>query len=279
MDLHWQSLSSVLCCRRCWMTRHRSGPPCRASARSWRKCLRCVTPQRSRNSWSKPITRWPTCKTASLLLCLSWSTLQLWVSTDVVIFLLTCLSLPNYLFLLSAACVLLVLMDLLLSRRWKPSRVRSGGWRVTWLRSGPCYRLQRLYPAPEKKASRWDGRVKWFHLISTWCDLQDKKRPKSTNAKWWFVLKDQFFWMSLCLQTVEQKIQSMRRTVAEIQKCKPGLCLPDKAEETLTVFTVVDQLQTLLLELEKVSMHQSISQSVLEVHWTSELYWTFVFIL
>lgn len=58
----------------------------------------------------------------------------------------------------------------------------------------------------------------------------------------------------------------MRRTVAEIQKCKPGLCLPDKAEETLTVFTVVDQLQTLLLELEKVSMHQSISQSVLEVH-------------
>lgn len=72
--------------------------------------------------------------------------------------------------------------------------------------------------------------------------------------------------MSLCLQTVEQKIQSMRRTVAEIQKCKPGLCLPDKAEETLTVFTVVDQLQNLLLELEKVSMHQSISESVLEVH-------------
>lgn len=58
----------------------------------------------------------------------------------------------------------------------------------------------------------------------------------------------------------------MRRTVAEIQKCKPGLCLPDKAEETLTVFTVVDQLQTLLLELEKVSMHQLISESVLEVH-------------
>lgn len=72
--------------------------------------------------------------------------------------------------------------------------------------------------------------------------------------------------MSLCLQTVEQKIQSMRRTVAEIQKCKPGLCLPDKAEETLTVFTVVDQLQNLLLELEKVSMHQLISESVLEVH-------------
>ncbi|XP_068608267.1 nesprin-2-like [Brachionichthys hirsutus] len=53
------------------------------------------------------------------------------------------------------------------------------------------------------------------------------------------------------LKIVEQRIQSMRRTVAEIQKCKPGLCLPDKAEETLTVFSVVDRLQTLLLELEK----------------------------
>lgn len=64
----------------------------------------------------------------------------------------------------------------------------------------------------------------------------------------------------------------MRRTVAEIQKCKPGLCLPEKAEETLTVFSVVDQLQTLLLELEKVSQstNQSDSQSVqqhrLELH-------------
>lgn len=45
----------------------------------------------------------------------------------------------------------------------------------------------------------------------------------------------------------------MRRTVAEIQKCKPGLCLPLQAENTLSVFTVVDQLQTLLMELEKVS--------------------------
>ncbi|XP_015230408.1 PREDICTED: nesprin-2-like isoform X2 [Cyprinodon variegatus] len=53
------------------------------------------------------------------------------------------------------------------------------------------------------------------------------------------------------LKMIEQRIQSMRRTVAEIQKCKPGLCLPEKAEETLTVFSVVEQLQTLLLDLEK----------------------------
>lgn len=44
----------------------------------------------------------------------------------------------------------------------------------------------------------------------------------------------------------------MRHTVVEIQKCKLGLCLPEKAEETLTVFNVVEQLQTLLLDLEKV---------------------------
>ncbi|KAG7509989.1 nesprin-2-like [Solea senegalensis] len=53
------------------------------------------------------------------------------------------------------------------------------------------------------------------------------------------------------LKGVERRIQSMRKTVAEIQRCKPGLCLPEKAEETLTVFSVVDQLQTQLLELEK----------------------------
>ncbi|XP_068456284.1 rootletin-like [Clinocottus analis] len=53
------------------------------------------------------------------------------------------------------------------------------------------------------------------------------------------------------LKAIEQKIQSMRTTIAEIQKCKPGLCLPEKAEETLVVFTVVDQLQNLLLDLEK----------------------------
>nr|XP_020467229.1 uncharacterized protein LOC109966618 [Monopterus albus] len=53
------------------------------------------------------------------------------------------------------------------------------------------------------------------------------------------------------LKAVEKRILSMRQTVAEIQKCKPGLCLPEKAEETLTVFTVVDLLQSQLLELEK----------------------------
>ncbi|KAM9777590.1 nesprin-2 [Neosynchiropus ocellatus] len=53
------------------------------------------------------------------------------------------------------------------------------------------------------------------------------------------------------LQVAEQQIQSMRRTIAEIQRCKPGLGLPPKSEETLMVFVVVDQLQSLLLDLEK----------------------------
>lgn len=44
----------------------------------------------------------------------------------------------------------------------------------------------------------------------------------------------------------------MRTTVAQIQRCKPGLRLPGNAEETLSVFAVVNQLQTLLLDLEKV---------------------------
>lgn len=56
----------------------------------------------------------------------------------------------------------------------------------------------------------------------------------------------------LCLQVLGKRIQSMGTTVAEIQRCKPDLCLPDGAEETLVVFSVVDQMQTLLLDLEKV---------------------------
>ena len=44
----------------------------------------------------------------------------------------------------------------------------------------------------------------------------------------------------------------MRTTVVEIQRCRPHLGLPEPLEATLAVFGVVDQLQTLLMELEKV---------------------------
>lgn len=53
-------------------------------------------------------------------------------------------------------------------------------------------------------------------------------------------------------QRVEQRVRAMRTTVAEIQSSKPGLGLPGNAEETLTAFAVVNQLQALLLDLEKV---------------------------
>lgn len=53
----------------------------------------------------------------------------------------------------------------------------------------------------------------------------------------------------------------MKTTVAQIQRTKPGLGLPGNAEETLTVFTVVNQLQTLLQDLEKVLAHSPWSQS------------------
>jgi len=51
---------------------------------------------------------------------------------------------------------------------------------------------------------------------------------------------------------IEERLQCMRRTVAEIQRCRPDLGLPEHAQNTLAVFTVVDRLQTLLLDLEKV---------------------------
>lgn len=44
----------------------------------------------------------------------------------------------------------------------------------------------------------------------------------------------------------------MKTTVAQIQRCKPGLGLPGNAQETLSVFAVVNRLQALLLELEEV---------------------------
>lgn len=68
----------VLCFRWCWMTRHRSEPPCRVSVRSWRKCQRFATSRLWRNSWSKLITKWKLFKRASQLLCLNYSTLRMW---------------------------------------------------------------------------------------------------------------------------------------------------------------------------------------------------------
>lgn len=53
-------------------------------------------------------------------------------------------------------------------------------------------------------------------------------------------------------QMVEQRVGSMRATVAQIQRCKPDLGLPGNAQETLTVFAVVNQLQILLQDLEQV---------------------------
>ncbi|KAK7884451.1 hypothetical protein WMY93_027574 [Mugilogobius chulae] len=53
------------------------------------------------------------------------------------------------------------------------------------------------------------------------------------------------------LKVVEHKIQEMQRVINEIQSNKANLDLPEKAEQTLTVFTVVDHLQTLLSELKE----------------------------
>ncbi|CAL8302957.1 unnamed protein product [Boreogadus saida] len=53
------------------------------------------------------------------------------------------------------------------------------------------------------------------------------------------------------LKVIEEKLQGMRTTVVEIQRCGPHLGLPEPLEATLAVFGAVDRLQTLLTELEK----------------------------
>lgn len=59
----------------------------------------------------------------------------------------------------------------------------------------------------------------------------------------------------MCLQATEDRIDLMKRTVAEIQNCKDGLCLPDEAENTLLVFKKAELLQQQLLELEQVCIY------------------------
>ncbi|XP_067242791.1 nesprin-2 isoform X14 [Chanodichthys erythropterus] len=60
------------------------------------------------------------------------------------------------------------------------------------------------------------------------------------------------------LKATEDRIDLMKRTVAEIQNCKDGLCLPDKAENTLLVFKRAELLQKQLLELEQLALEYSI---------------------
>lgn len=76
--------------------------------------------------------------------------------------------------------------------------------------------------------------------------------------------------MYILIQVCVDRIQSLRTTIAEIQSCKPGLCLPEKAEETLTVFQRVDQLQQQLEELEKVA--GQINDSSLHTNTLSQMY-------
>lgn len=59
----------------------------------------------------------------------------------------------------------------------------------------------------------------------------------------------------MCLQATEERIDLMKRTVAEIENCKDGLCLPDQAENTLLVFKKAELLQKQLLELEQVYIY------------------------
>ncbi|TRY90471.1 hypothetical protein DNTS_015631 [Danionella cerebrum] len=59
------------------------------------------------------------------------------------------------------------------------------------------------------------------------------------------------------LKVTEDRIELMKRTVAEMQKCKEGLCLPEKAENTLLVFKKAELLEKQLLELEQLTLEYS----------------------
>lgn len=102
----------------------------------------------------------------------------------------------------------------------------------------PKHKEEKLKVAPQ-------GGVKYFILNSSW---------KLFSLE--FLNEGAFL---LRVQVLGKRIQSMGTTVAEIQRCKPDLCLPDGAEETLAVFSVVDHMQTLLQDLEKVG--ESLAQS------------------
>ena len=65
------------------------------------------------------------------------------------------------------------------------------------------------------------------------------------------------------LQMILNDIESMKRTMAEIQNSKPGLCLPEEAEESLTIF---HRAELLLQEVQ--SLEQTITEQnpTLKVH-------------
>ncbi|KAJ8288954.1 hypothetical protein COCON_G00016130 [Conger conger] len=57
------------------------------------------------------------------------------------------------------------------------------------------------------------------------------------------------------MQVILNDTESMKRTMAEIQNCKPGLCLPEEAEESLTIF---NRAQLLLQQVQ--SLEQTITE-------------------
>lgn len=64
-----------------------------------------------------------------------------------------------------------------------------------------------------------------------------------------------FQYLYFFTQAAENRIELMKRTVDELKSCKTGLCWPEGAENTLTVFSRADLLLNKLLELEQVSTH------------------------
>lgn len=213
MDLYWiptllSVCLSVLCCRRCWMTRHRSEPLCRASAQSWRKCHRFATSQLSRNNWSKRITKWPPFKTASLLLCLNWSTLLPWV-LDFILFLfflnhlwtlqtdrdiIYCVSVllvsPYREICCSSlcSCTFLFWFCLFFCKYWSISRFLGGGSHWEWSQADGEWRgwdqdfiiVSRDFPQPQRRKPQGETWQSIEASFSSWFDCI----RKDYNHEW-----------------------------------------------------------------------------------------------
>ncbi|RXN16323.1 nesprin-2-like protein [Labeo rohita] len=59
------------------------------------------------------------------------------------------------------------------------------------------------------------------------------------------------------MQVILDNVQSMKRTIDEIESCRPGLGLPAEAEQTLTAFHWAQELLQPIQELQQLSMERS----------------------
>ena len=71
------------------------------------------------------------------------------------------------------------------------------------------------------------------------------------------IFNKKVFWYDYILQVILDNLQVMKRTIAEIERCRAGLGLPVGAEHTLSAFHRAQQLQQPLHGLQQLTEEQS----------------------